>query len=290
MIETMQRVLATLAILAILPAVPLGCQPSDVVARQVADVGDDDTDSPFDTSWDSEQQTDGTSALEFSCGQEPESCADVLPDGDQGENSCCYGNRVYQCLECESYWLPNSQHTECVEGQEFLFFSADCSVNGSTCGWDEEQDYLGCVAENQAAYRCESEPETCDDVGESPEAQDLGCCWQNRHYRCDPDSVLGPIVDDCYWSSAVCSYWNSQHVVACLHADALEDLTVCDGEPQFCDDIGSNSFENWYGCCWGNAVYWCDTGDEIHAHRRSCTYVSQVCGYDEVEDRMDCIP
>jgi hypothetical protein len=36
-----------------------------------------------------------------------------------------------------------------------------------------------------------------------------------------------------------------------------EGYVACDGEPVGCEDIGEDEEAQFYGCCYDNAVYWC---------------------------------
>jgi hypothetical protein len=60
----------------------------------------------------------------------------------------------------------------------------------------------------------------------------------------------------------------------------------CEDEPIECDDIGSTEDEQFFGCCFENAVYWCEGGplDMI-----DCSPSDTVCGYNVYGDHMDCI-
>jgi hypothetical protein len=48
----------------------------------------------------------------------------------------------------------------------------------------------------------------------------------------------------------------------------------CDGEPSSCSDIGSTADEQYFGCCYDDAVYWCVNGE----------FLSEEC-----EDGLHCM-
>jgi hypothetical protein len=62
----------------------------------------------------------------------------------------------------------------------------------------------------------------------------------------------------------------------------------CDGTPKTCEGIGPDDDTQYYGCCDGEVVYWCEPGSDkllyrdCSAYEKSCMYVekwtSMYCG------------
>ena len=60
----------------------------------------------------------------------------------------------------------------------------------------------------------------------------------------------------------------------------------CDAEPLACEDIGATEDDQYFGCCFEGAVYFCQSGilDSI-----DCEDQGYVCGYSDNFEVMDCV-
>jgi hypothetical protein len=69
-----------------------------------------------------------------------------------------------------------------------------------------------------------------------------------------------------------------------------EGLVTCEGEPTVCEDIGEDEEEQFYGCCFDNAVYWCqDYGHDWLLVWKDCQAQGLDCGYLAEQDFLWCI-
>ncbi len=68
------------------------------------------------------------------------------------------------------------------------------------------------------------------------------------------------------------------------------NVVPCSGTPSTCADLGTEQAEQYYGCCAGDTVYWCDdqTGAwELHA--ADCVSMGGTCDYDPAFEGMWCV-
>lgn len=67
------------------------------------------------------------------------------------------------------------------------------------------------------------------------------------------------------------------------YADAGVD---CEEQPEACADIGQDADAQLFGCCFGNVVYWCDSGE---LYSSDCTTAGAVCDYNATQGAMWCM-
>jgi hypothetical protein len=60
----------------------------------------------------------------------------------------------------------------------------------------------------------------------------------------------------------------------------------CESEPSACADIGATEEEQFFGCCFEGAVYWCDGGA---LKSIACEDNGYLCGYSTAGDFVDCV-
>jgi hypothetical protein len=75
-----------------------------------------------------------------------------------------------------------------------------------------------------------------------------------------------------------------------LPADGGSSTVVqCNGTPTTCAAIGADQNSQYYGCCAGNVVYWCDDQTGTWAlHSIDCASEGQTCGYEPSVESMYC--
>jgi hypothetical protein len=67
-------------------------------------------------------------------------------------------------------------------------------------------------------------------------------------------------------------------------------VTPCKTTPAKCDDIAGSKTDQFYGCCKGETVYWCEDDNGTWKFSSvDCAKTQQVCGYDSQFDAMYCI-
>ena len=67
-------------------------------------------------------------------------------------------------------------------------------------------------------------------------------------------------------------------------------FVACNGTPTSCLDIGSDQTEQFYGCCDGQTVYWCDDQSGTwEIHELDCAANNQQCDFDSTYASMYCI-
>ena len=99
--------------------------------------------------------------------------------------------------------------------------------------------------------------------------------------------------DDGGYCAEVCGYGYYQSEeggcgpfdVCCL---PYYDDYSCLWEPTGCADIAVDEDDQYFGCCWANTVYWCDSGygDAVQSEPCSST---ETYGYSEEEEVLWCL-
>ena len=56
---------------------------------------------------------------------------------------------------------------------------------------------------------------------------------------------------------------------------------VCNSQPTSCDDIGSTVEEQFYGCCFNNSVYWCESSQ---LGSEDCSLYELTCSEGQVTE------
>ena len=69
----------------------------------------------------------------------------------------------------------------------------------------------------------------------------------------------------------------------------MPGFVPCGGVPLHCEDIGPDPAIQNYGCCEGDALYWCDGFVwDMTLRTANCDAVGLECGYQPNYDRMTC--
>jgi len=69
-----------------------------------------------------------------------------------------------------------------------------------------------------------------------------------------------------------------------------EGLVICDELPTECADVGVDEDAQFYGCCFGDTVYWCqDLGQDWLLVWKDCAALGLSCAYLAELDYLWCI-
>jgi hypothetical protein len=157
---------------------------------------------------------------------------------------------------------------------------------------------------------CNGTPSNCADIGADQDAQYYGCCDGETVYWCDDQTGTWEIHGaDCASQGQSCEFDANYESMWCVDGAGGSGGTggtggsgggtggsggstsgSCNGTPSTCADIGADQDAQYYGCCDGETVYWCD--DQSGAweiHDADCASQNQTCAYEASYDAMWCI-
>lgn len=114
--------------IAVLAATAVWCAGCRHVG-QPTDEGDGGADSDSDSDTDDDTYSPPTDTTEGFCDTEPVTCDDVGPTPAHQYMGCCFGGALYWCWEQDQIWVD----------------SIDCELNGGTCGYDSDSEWMDCI-------------------------------------------------------------------------------------------------------------------------------------------------
>jgi len=121
------RSTSTVVVILALALVAFGCRhvgpPSE--EGDGGDHGDTDT----DTDTDDDTYAPPSDTNEGFCQTEPIYCSDVGPTPAHQYMGCCFDGALYWCWEADQVWVD----------------SIDCELNGGTCGFDVQSQWMDCI-------------------------------------------------------------------------------------------------------------------------------------------------
>ena len=199
--------------ISVLLALVTGC--SDDSPPTVSDGGPDtDTDADSDTDTDSDSDTDSNSDSDsdVTCESVPETCEDIGATEDEQYYGCCMGDTVFNCFDI---------------GEGWQLYSRDCSLLDMECGYDADKDAMGCIGgsdsdtdadtDTDGFGDCEGEPSTCEDIGDTPEMQEFGCCFEDVLYLCtDVGDGWQLYIRNCPTYGMTCGYDDELGSMGCI--------------------------------------------------------------------------
>jgi hypothetical protein len=211
-IPRMSRLSGALLALAAVFAAACGGDPDPIVTVD----GGTDADTDADTDVDSDADTDGDTDTDadsdtdadadVTCESEPGSCEDIGSTEDEQTFGCCLDNLLYQCADY---------------GDGLELKAVDCDELDAECEYDPVKEMMACVGEDDTSpgetVNCDSEPSTCADIGDTVDAQNLGCCFDNVAYSCwDLGDGMEFFATDCDDESATCGYEPLKESMGCI--------------------------------------------------------------------------
>jgi hypothetical protein len=105
-------------------------------------------------------------------------------------------------------------------------------------------------------------------------------CRQSAGYVCDED-------DTCWPGTSTPS--DGGTTTPPVDGGGGAGVVACNGTPASCAAIGPDQASQYYGCCAGNVVYWCDdqTGS-WSLHSLDCPSDGKICGYEPSYESVYC--
>ena len=176
----------------------------------------------------------------------------------------------------------------CLAGELQVY---DCAHFGTTCGWDAALGWYDCIDAPCIEGPCDGRPDLCGEailVGQC-EGRFLLYCWSGR-YTADDCSAFGKA---CGWDPVHgrydCVCVPQCQAKACGDDGCGGDCGACAvGETctaGLCEAIPCGDVDA-VGTCNGSTLLRC-VGGKLHT--TDCAASGQVCGYDVVYMRPDCV-
>jgi hypothetical protein len=189
----------------------------DTESESGTDTGPDvdtDTDTDADTDIESDSDTDPDTGWAMPCGGQPEDCTDIGPTLAQQEAGCCHGSTLYWCIECVED-EDGGQDGLCIEGQKWLK-SFDCEDVDGNCGIaGEDDDFATCVEiDDDSTYSCGVFTKFCEDIGDTLEIQQFGCCLVGFRFDCWEAGYVH--FEDCVGTGSMCGYDSAADQIDCI--------------------------------------------------------------------------
>lgn len=225
--------------------------------------------------------------------------------------------RSYDCAaHCASSGLSA---LACSDPDGNGVFTCSCGTPGvgGTAGFDGGVAGMGGTSGNGGSggvggtggtdpyVACNGTPETCEDIGPDVDQQYFGCCDGSVVFWCqDEEGAWTLVSEDCSVDGLACRYvdeWDSMYCgeggsggaagaagssggsAGTAGSSGTGQEVACASTPIECDDIGPDEDAQYYGCCDGDTVYWCqDEGgswtmlsDDCASQGLDCVYSAQ---------------
>ena len=157
---------------------------------------------------------------------------------------------------------------------------------------------------------CNGVPTDCAGVGPDEDAQYYGCCLGDLVYWCDDQSGTWELSwHDCSEEQQTCKYAADFDSMYCAVGSAGGSggaagaagssgaagaggggqEVLCNGTPANCADVGPDETAQFYGCCDGDTVHWCqDEGGVWTLLSEDCGSQGMTCHYVASWESMYC--